>query len=93
MVSVMTNFMYRCGGIGSHDNAVKNSYVFTPVKIFPNIRIFAQSVISYLMGKKKKLHIPDIFSSDNLDSPITWKYQIRKTCILSNIIIRNSGND
>lgn len=52
MVSVMTNFMYRCGGISSHDNAVKN-YVFTPVKIFPNTRrIFAQSVISYLMGKK-----------------------------------------
>lgn len=61
MVSVMTNFMYRCGGIGSHDNGVKNSYVFTPVKIFPNIRIFAQSVISYLMGKKKNYTYP-IFS-------------------------------
>lgn len=66
----MTKFMYKCGGIGAHDNAVEN-YVFTPVKTFLNIsRIFAQSVITYLMGKKK-LNVPTIFSSDSLDSPVT----------------------
>lgn len=59
---------------GSHNNAVK-LHAFTAVKIFPNIIriLFAQSVVSYLMGGKK-LIVPIIPSSDNLDRPITRKH-------------------